>query len=290
MAMTFLGSELNPMSRRNSAVVNIIIWCTAIWLLTTILSWVGGHTLLHLLMFTPAAGQFIFQPWSIFTYIFLHADFWHLFSNMLWLFFIGAILEDMTGRKHIWRLFIGGGLAGATLYFIYWQVLHRPGLTETIPYMVGASGGVTAVILGTTAMFPRYRVMLFGILPVELFWIAAFRVFFDLIGASGPVNQGGYLCHLGGAAFGLLYMLHIRGTIHLPLVDSLARFFSRLSDRKSQRPMRNIRVEINRQAPANRGKSGVSQEEIDRILDKINASGYESLTREEREKLFKAGE
>ncbi len=286
MAMTFLGADLNPFNRRNPAVINLVLICSGVWIFTALLG-LFLPSVVSALMFMPHLHFFVNQPWSVFTYIFLHAGFMHLFTNMLWLFFIGSILEDMTGRKHIWRLFIGGGIAGALLFMLLNNVF---GVGGDMASMVGASGGVTAVIVGAAVMFPTYRVMLFGILPIELVWIAVFRVVLDLLGASGPVNQGGYICHLGGAALGLLYMLHIKGSIHIPGVDAIAVFISNLFSGEKSKPMRSARVTINSDKPSGSKKGGVSQEEIDRILDKINATGYESLTAKEKEQLFKAGE
>lgn len=286
MAMTFLGADLNPFNRQNPAVVNLVIICSGVWIFTALLGlfWPSG---VGALMFMPHLHFFAFQPWSVFTYIFLHAGFWHLLTNMLWLFFIGSILEDMTGKKHVWRLFIGGGIAGALLFMLLNNTL---GIGGEMARMVGASGGVTAVIVGTAVMFPSYRVMLFGILPIELRWIAVFRVVLDLLGASGPINQGGYICHLGGAAFGLLYMMHTKGTWHIPGVDTLADFIKRLFSGKKSKPMRSARVSINQGRSSFSQKTSVTQEEIDRILDKINETGYDSLTKQEKDKLFKAGE
>lgn len=286
MAMTFLGADLNPFNRRNPAVINLILICSGVWIITALLGLFLPEIVIAL-MFMPHLHFFVIQPWSVFTYIFLHDGFFHLFTNMLWLFFIGSILEDMTGKKHIWRLFIGGGIAGALLFMLLNNVF---GVGGDMARMVGASGGVTAVIVGTAVMFPTYRVMLFGILPIELVWIAVFRVVLDLLGASGPVNQGGYICHLGGAALGLFYMMHIKGSIHIPGVDSIADFIRNLFSGKKSKPMRSARVTINSDKPSGSKKGGVSQEEIDRILDKINATGYESLTAKEKEQLFKAGE
>jgi membrane associated rhomboid family serine protease len=280
--MAFPGTEFNPLSRSNTAVVNIILWCVFSWIVTLLLGWIWPVGV-EVLKFDPVPSHLLFKPWSLVTYIFLHANFWHLLTNMLWLFFIGQILEDMTGRRHIWPLFLGGGIAGALLLMLIWPLL---GYDRSIP-LVGASGGVTAVIVGTAVMFPRYTIFLFGIIAIELRWIALIRVALDLLGASGQINQGGYLCHLGGAAFGLLYMLHTKGNIHIPLVDLPGEWFNK--QRRTQKPLRkSARVEINRNAKTT--KSSVSQDEIDRILDKINTSGYDSLTAEEKEKLFKAGE
>ena len=285
MALTFLGADLNPLNRRNPAVVNLILICAAVWLITLLLGWFWPAAIAAL-MFTPNVNLFVYQPWSVFTYIFLPYNFIHLFTNMLWLFFIGSILEDMTGKRHIWRLFIGGGIAGALLFMLLNALFGMGGVDAR---MVGASGGVTAIIVGTAVMFPNYRVYLFGILPLELVWIAIFRVVLDLLGASGPVNQGGYVCHLGGAAFGLLYMLHTKGTWNIPGVDAISGFIKRLFSQSASRPRRSAKVSIRRdREPAGVGK--VPQAEIDRILDKINATGYDSLTSQEKENLFKAGE
>ncbi|MFM7765955.1 MAG: rhomboid family intramembrane serine protease [Sphingomonadales bacterium] len=286
MAMTFLGADLNPFNRRNPAVINLVLICAGVWILTALLGlfWPAA---VSALMFMPHLHFFILQPWSVFTYIFLHDGFLHLFTNMLWLFFIGSILEDMTGKKHIWRLFISGGITGALLFMLLNNVF---GIGGEMASMVGASGGVTAVIVGTAVMFPTYRIMLFGILPIELVWIAIFRVVLDLLGASGTFNQGGYICHLGGAAFGLTYMMHTKGTWHIPGVDAIGDFIQKLFSGKKIKPMRSARVTINNDKPSGYKKGGVSQEEIDRILDKINATGYDSLTKQEKDHLFKAGE
>jgi membrane associated rhomboid family serine protease len=267
-------------------VINLVLICSGVWIFTALLG-LFLPSVVSALMFMPHLHFFVNQPWSVFTYIFLHAGFMHLFTNMLWLFFIGSILEDMTGRKHIWRLFIGGGIAGALLFMLLNNIF---GIGGDMASMVGASGGVTAVIVGAAVMFPTYRVMLFGILPIELVWIAVFRVVLDLLGASGLNNQGGYICHLGGAALGLLYMLHIKGSIHIPGVDAIADFIRNLFSGKKSKPMRSARVTINSDKHSGSKKGGVSQEQIDRILDKINATGYESLTAKEKELLFKAGE
>lgn len=286
MAMTFLGADLNPFNRRNPAVITLILICAGVWILTELLGlfWPDG---VGALMFMPHLEFFVNQPWSVFTYIFLHAGFFHLFTNMLWLFFIGSILEDMTGKKHVWRLFTGGGIAGAFLFMLLNNIFGMGGEDAR---MVGASGGVTAIIVGTAVMFPNYRLMLFGILPVELVWIAVFRVVLDLLGASGPVNKGGYICHLGGAVFGLTYMLHTKGTWHIPGVDAVADFIKNLFSGKKSKPLRSATVIINKDRTSVSKKNGVSQEEVDRILDKINATGYDSLSAKEKDNLFKAGE
>jgi Rhomboid family len=157
-------------------------------------------------------------------------------------------------------------------------------------YMVGASAGVTAVVVGTATFVPRYRVFLFGIIGIELFWIAFFRVIFDFLGAMGSMNQGGYIAHLGGAAFGFLYIIHIRGIMVIPGIDGLVNALRTLTSKSKPRPKRTAKVNIDFTGNAIRRAGNPGQDEIDRILDKINKSGYESLSKSEKETLFRAGD
>ncbi|MCC7296908.1 MAG: rhomboid family intramembrane serine protease, partial [Bacteroidia bacterium] len=111
MASPFGNIEWNPISRNNSALVNIILLCTYVFILSSLLNiFPQGVRFLNFFKLTSNLGLLIYQPFSIVSYIFMHGGFWHLLGNMLWLYFIGIILEDLTGHKHLWRLFLGGGI------------------------------------------------------------------------------------------------------------------------------------------------------------------------------------
>src|SRR5690606_24965388 len=162
-------------------------------------------------LYLPAAfNVFIYKPWSLFTYIFLHAGVMHLLFNMLFLYFIGIILQDLLGNKHIFRIFLFGGIVGGALFLIFFNLI--PGFKDQplLP-MVGASGGVTAVIVAAAVFTPNYKVYLFGIFSISLKWIALIRVFIDLAGLGDGNNDGGQLAHLGGAFFGYLYIKVVKG-------------------------------------------------------------------------------
>lgn len=287
MAGPFGNIDWNPFSRQNGALINIILLCTYVFGITALLDLSDfGNSIVNYFRLTPKLDLLIRQPYSLVTYIFLHGGFFHLLGNMLWLYFIGVILADLTGDKHIWRLFLGGGIAGGLLFVLLYNLIPIYQNFAGANYMVGASAGVTAVIIGTAAFSPYYAIYLFGVLRVELRWIAVFRVVFDLMGVAGVDNRGGYIAHLGGAIFGLLYILHIKGTIHIPLVDAVGNAFRNRKQQKLK-PVRSAKVNINT-TPFQPKKN--NQEEIDRILDKINKSGYESLSKDEKETLFRAGE
>ena len=272
-----------------SAVVRMIMVMSAIWLLTLLIRKPFlDESLYHLLLFNPLPSSFILKPWSLFTYLFLHDNFFHLLFNMLWLYCIGIILEDLIGSKHIYKIIIYGGIFGGLFYMILYQLfsfLQFPGGVS----LVGASGGISALIIATAVFTPYYTVMIFGVFPIQLRWIAIIWVLLDLASFSTTnANIGGTITHMGGALFGLLYMLHLKEIFNFPFVDFLTRTL-----RKKNKPSRKAKVTFNKtynQKSTFIRNQKPNQDEIDSILDKINRSGYESLTKEEKDTLFRAGE
>lgn len=245
----------------------------------------GLSTLVNSLMLSPNLNLLLRKPWSLLTYIFLHWDLWHLLGNMLWMYFIGIILEDLIGGKHIRNLFLWGGIVGGILFVLLYQLpFFNHGI---VSYMRGASAGVTAIVVGTAVFVPRYKIYLFGVLPIELMWIAVIRVLFDILSIGNGINAGGYIAHLGGAIFGFVYIATVKGIIKWPW-GAINKPWGK---KPVQKPRRKFSVQINEEGKSGNSSVGKpSQSEIDEILDKINQSGYESLTRIEKEKLFKAGE
>jgi len=224
-----------------------------------------GQTIFDLFSFQPQAPIFI-SFYSYITYMFLHAGFMHLLGNMLWLYFVGSILEDLIGSKHILRLFFFGGILGAILYQTAANLI---GINFPL---VGASGGIAAILVATAIFTPHYRIYLLGIVEIELRWIVYIKLFFDVMGVIFYSNFGGSVAHLGGYLFGLAYMTELKGMWNFPKMNYPS---------KKSKPKRSANVKINHE-------KSPSQEEIDAILDKISASGYDSLTSKEKEKLFTA--
>jgi membrane associated rhomboid family serine protease len=247
-------------------VVNIIWANVIVYFVFLILGFFPfGRTLFDLFSFNPHQPLYI-SFYSLVTNIFLHAGFMHLLGNMLWLYFVGTILEDLIGSKHIIRLFFFGGILGAFFFYIFAQITGISGL------LVGASGGIAALLIATALFAPNYRVFLLGIVEIELRWIVIIKIFFDVMGLLFAYNIGGNLAHIGGYLFGLAYITEIKGKWNFPKFNN-TRFKSK--------PKRTATVNIN-------NSKSPSQEEIDAILDKISANGYDSLTAKEKEKLFSA--
>jgi len=216
--------------------------------------------------------------WTPLTYMFMHADFFHLLFNMLWLYWLGQIFEEFLGDRRILGLYLMGGLAGA-LFFVGSYNLF-PMFTQNGIYVgasvVGASASVMAIIAAAATITPNYEIMLFGILPIKLKWIAVFYVATGFWGIKGP-NAGGEIAHLGGALMGFIYVKQLqRGNDWIAGIANLFKFKKR-SKLKVASTNRNI---VTDDAPR--------QEEIDRILDKISTTGYDNLSKQEKDTLFRA--
>jgi membrane associated rhomboid family serine protease len=234
--------------------------------------------LLEYLYIPSNIGKLIIRPWTILTNIFFHAGFWHLLGNMILLYFIGRILEDFMDFKKIWKIFLYGGISGALLFVTSYNIF--PVFNEVVGYkkLLGASGGVTAILVATGTYLPRYQIRPFGLFNVELRWVALFFVFRDLYMFPVSDNTGGLFAHMGGAIFGLVYVLKIQGRITRPNLNQKSFFWDRHRDERSRGPIITDK------------KPKPDQEEVDAILDKISQSGYDSLSKHEKEILFKASE
>ncbi len=223
-------------------------------------------------------GKLIIRPWTLLTNIFFHAGFWHLLGNMILLYFIGRILEDFMDFKKIWKIFLYGGISGAMLFVISYNIF--PVFSEVVGYkkLLGASGGVTAILVATGTFLPRYQIRPFGLFNVELRWVALFFVFRDLYMFPVSDNTGGLFAHIGGAIFGLIFILNLQGKITRPNLNQTSFFWDKKRDERMRGPIITDK------------KPKPNQDEIDAILDKISQSGYDSLSNSEKDVLFKASE
>lgn len=268
----------------NSAIRQIIMINLAAFIFTVFvgviarLSGFPPEDLLEYFYIPSNIGKLIIRPWTILTNIFFHAGFWHLLGNMILLYFIGRILEDFMDFKKIWKIFLYGGISGALLFVTSYNIF--PVFNEVVGYkkLLGASGGVTAILVATGTYLPRYQIRPFGLFNVELRWVALFFVFRDLYMFPVSDNTGGLFAHMGGAIFGLIYVLNLQGRITRPNLNQKPFFWDRHRDERSRGPIITDK------------KPKPDQEEVDAILDKISQSGYDSLSKHEKEILFKASE
>lgn len=225
------------------------------------------------------------KPWTVITYMFLHEGFFHLFFNMITLYFGGTIFLMYLNNKQLLWNYLFGGLSGALFYIAAFNFF--PVFLEANPFAIalGASASVLAVLIAIATYVPQLTVNLFFIGPVRLKYIAIFFIVIDIFSIQGD-NPGGHIAHLGGAAWGFAYALLLRsGTDLLAL---------------KRRPHRMKKMKVNKNTSYRQQNNGrpltddeynqkkqAEQQVIDGILDKISKSGYSSLSEKEKAILFK---
>ncbi len=240
------------------------------------------------LMVPSLPAELIRRPWTIITYMFTHFDFLHILFNLLWLYWFGRIFLQYFTEKQLLSTYLVGGVAGAIFFLVFLNVFS--GLRQHLGTdMLGASAAVMAIVIGISFYVPDYTIHLLFLGPVRLKYIALVMLVLDVIMIAYN-NAGGHIAHLGGAFYGYLYMRQYRqgkdiGKWLNDLLDQVVTIFKPRS-RLNVTYRNNTRYMSD--ADYNK-KKAERQREIDRILDKIAKSGYESLTKEEKETLFRMG-
>ncbi|WP_047245844.1 rhomboid family intramembrane serine protease [Maribacter thermophilus] len=233
--------------------------------------------------------DFLVQPWSIITYSFFHGGFGHLFWNMLLIYFVGRIFLNLFDAKRFLNVYLLGVIMGGLFFVLGYNVF--PAFFDINAYLIGASAGASAILIFICTYIPNQevRVIFFN---VKLWYIGVFVVLMDLIQLPSSGNAGGHLAHLGGALLGYLYARQLYkgtdiGAGFSRFLDAVANLFKR-SEKKA--PMKTVYRKQSRTTTSSKNYDAQShQKKIDAILDKISKSGYESLSKAEKDFLFKAG-
>jgi membrane associated rhomboid family serine protease len=231
------------------------------------------------------------HPWTLLTYAFVHENFFHILFNMLNLYWFGQIIREYLGDRRLISLYVLGALAGGVFFLLAYNFLpvFQPRIGQPV---IGASAAVTAIIVAAATLLPDYTFMLILLGPVKIKWIAAVVVIISLAGINGG-NPGGEITHLGGALLGFLFVKQLKAGRDMgqPVVATgtwLGRVFQRGPAMKVTH--RNATSNSGRPAASTAGPTATPPEEVDLILDKISRSGYESLSKEEKQKLFRASQ
>ena len=231
---------------------------------------------------------FITHPWGLFTSIFTHYDFFHLAFNMIFLYFTGKIFEQLFDQRRLLYTYILGGVFGGLLEVIAHGVF--PKLQMSSDFVVGASGSIMAIFVAIAFYRPHLKVNLFGILPVRIIILAVLFILSDILGLSN-IDGTAHFAHLGGAIFGMISIQNPHSSSNILLrTEAFVYWFKSLFS-SSRSPKMKVKRGGSRSA---RNKSDeeyaaekkMRQEQTDKILDKISKSGYESLTKKEKEFLF----
>lgn len=238
----------------------------------------------------PAYWEFfLYRPWTIITYMFTHFSFFHLLFNMLWLYWFGSFFLNHFSRRKLVAVYLWGGLSGALVYLLCYNLLpfFRASLFHTTA--IGASASVMAVVFAVCCYLPHQRIYIFLLGPIKLIHLALFTAVIDLLSIPSA-NAGGHIAHLGGALFGYLFIAGVRHRLNP--VTGITSLFQTIGHMFSGRPRMHVKYKKPVSQMNDREYNEYKKqkdERINKILDKISKSGYESLTRQEKEILFKSG-
>ena len=231
-------------------------------------------------------SELIRKPWTVVTYMFLHENFIHILFNLLWFYWFGKIFLEYFEQKKLTGVYILGGLAGAVLYILSFNIFPVFGSVLHNSLALGASASVMAIVIAVSFYVPDHTVhmMFFGQVKIKYLAIGVFLItsVFDF-----STNTGGKIAHIGGALLGYLFTYQFRKGKDITrginrLIDNIVSFFKPRQKMKVTYKRPKTDMEFSRQ-------KAEKQKEVDRILDKISKGGYESLTKKEKEILFKMG-
>lgn len=232
-------------------------------------------------------GTLATRPWTLFTYMFLHFDFIHILFNLLWLYWMGQIFMSYFSQQKLVTVYLLGGLTGGIFYILGYNLFPAFSGFVANSRLLGASASVIAIVVALAIYVPNHIIHLMFIGPVKMKYLALFSVLLYVIGISST-NAGGNLAHLGGAFWGLIYVVMLKRG--LDPGKGFGKLFSGIKNPFKRRP----KVKITYRKPPvddveyNRQKNQESTR-MNQILEKISKSGYDSLTKEEKEILFRMG-
>ena len=213
-------------------------------------------------LFDFVPSQILFEPWTLVTYMFLHAGLGHLFANMLGLYMFGPRVEQRLGSKRFLQLFLVSGVAGGLLHFVF---AGNP--------VVGASAAVFGVMYVFASFWPREQIYIWGILPVQVRWLVVIMITWSLWNGIGPgrgTTGVAEFAHLGGVAGAFFFLRWLKA------VQGAGQFRKSVEARVPEKQLAKWRdVDLTRVHALNR-------DEVNRILDKISAHGIGSLTAVEK--------
>jgi membrane associated rhomboid family serine protease len=221
----------------------------------------------------------VHKPWTIFTYMFLHENFFHLLFNMIMLYFGGILFNQFIGNKKLIWVYLFGGIAGAATYFFSYNFFPVFTDVRACSLALGASASVLSIVIAAATYAPEFVIQLFLFGRIKLKYIALILVAVDILSIDKD-NPGGHLAHLGGALFGLIFVLFIK--------SKALNYKLKIKNPFHRKPK--LRVEYNHGRPVDdyeyNKRRAEKQKKIDVILDKISKSGYASLSKEEKDLLF----
>ena len=287
-----IWDDIKSTFRHGSNLTRLIYINIAVFVLITISSVIGflltnpgiSDKVVDIFSVPASLTSLLARPWTLLTYMFTHKDIWHILFNMLWLYSFGRIfLEYLDGRKLV-AVYLLGGISGALVYILSFNIFPAFAGVLDESVAIGASASVMAVVIAISAYVPDYSVQLFLFGRIKIKYLAL-GIFVLTSVMDFSINSGGKLAHIGGALFGYFYTINLRhGKDMGKGFNSILDFFATLF--KPRKKLKVTHKKVATEYEYNKIKVE-HQKMINTILDKISKGGYESLTKEEKETLFR---
>jgi membrane associated rhomboid family serine protease len=232
------------------------------------------------------AGILLSRPWSVLTHMFAHAEFGHFLFNMISLYLCGDLFRKMIGVRPLVAVYLLAGFSGFALYFLMYNLFPALGGGHD-SLILGASAAVMGIVIAVVTYRPNMAVKLFGVFDIQLVWLGVVLVLLDLVSIRKGDNTGGHIGHLGGAIFGYFYASRIlKGKDMSAWLTRILQSISGIFRKKEPWEVKRSNPRMKTDDEFNTERRN-RQKRVDEILDKIGRSGYDSLTKEEKDFLFK---
>ena len=246
---------------------------------------IPGISFLQYLQMPSSPELLMYRPWTVITYMFTHFDFLHILFNMLWLYWFGGLFLNFFSERQLGGLYLLGGIAGAVLFMLAYNIFPYFQTVASSSYLMGASASVMAIVFAVSFYRKDLEINLFLIGRVKLIYLALFTFVIDLLAITSD-NAGGHIAHIGGALFGIWFAMRIKeGKDLTALMNRLLDWVVNLGKRKPKMKVTYKRAETDYEYNARKNRESA---DLDAILDKLKRSGYESLSADEKRQLFDA--
>ncbi len=244
-----------------------------------------GIPLLLYLQLPASPESLLYRPWTLLTYMFTHFDFLHILFNLLWLYWFGGLFLNFFSERQLGGLYLLGGLAGAVSFILAYNIFPYFRDVASFSYLIGASASVMAIVFAVSFYRKDLEINLLFIGRVKLIYLALFTLALDLLAMTSE-NAGGHIAHIGGALFGIWFATRMRAGKDFTepmnrLVDKCVNLFKR-------KPRMRVTYKRNETDYEYNARKHQEAEDLDAILDKLKRSGYESLSADEKRRLFDA--
>ena len=253
--------------------INVLLFLITVLFTSFIVQWLALPT---------SFSSFLYKPWTLISYAFIHQRLFHILSNLLVLYYIGNLFLDFYTKKQFLNFYFLGIIVGGIAFLTNYYLTNKIGAP-----LGGASAAVSTIFVAIATKIPRYAIRLRFIGAIELWVLAAIWVVLSILQLVN-VDNGGAIAHLAGAAFGFIYAKQLdKGNDIGKWFETLLNYFSNLFKSTKKNNLKTVYKSKDRKSTNEVSKT--HQRKIDDILDKISKSGYESLTKEEKDFLFRAG-